>query len=83
MWIRSLPLHPPPPRKKNNNNNNNKREGPLDVFLGEDMEKLIWPTTTLKEKNLKLVSCVDAGFINKISLLSRAGLQHLTDWAIR
>ena len=38
-------LYSPPPRprpaKNNNNNNNNKREGPLDVFLGEDMEKLI------------------------------------------
>ena len=32
-------LYTPPPAK--NNNNNNKREGPLDVFLGEDMEKLI------------------------------------------
>ena len=38
-------LYTPPPRpaknNNNNNNNNNKREGPLDVFLGEDMEKLI------------------------------------------
>lgn len=34
-------LYSPPPRPAKNNNNNNKREGPLDVFLGEDMEKLI------------------------------------------